>query len=126
MKAKARRALIEALDRRTMLSVSLSSDGKLAIAGSDANDHISVAATQFVNALAVDDNGDVHYYSVSAIKSIWINTGDGDDRVMVDSALNPMKYDCIINAGAGNDIVTGAGNNVVIDGGDGNDKLRGF
>jgi len=121
-----RRAVIEVLDRRTLLSVTLGSDGKLSVTGTNGADHISVAATQFVNALAVDDNGDLHYYSLSAIKSIWINTGDGDDRVMVDAALNAMSYDCIIDGGAGNDNLTGAGHNVIVTGEDGNDRIRGL
>src|SRR4051812_42547338 len=114
-RARRQQAIIEALPSRTLLSVTLAA-GELRINGTDQADRIAVAATPFINALVVDDNNVRQYYALSAIKTIVVFAGAGDDRVTVDPALNGMEYGCTLLGEAGNDTVTGSGGKVHVRG----------
>ena len=116
-------AVVEALAGRVLLSTSLAGS-VLTIDGTEGNDRIVVAANKrFINILTVGNNADVKSFALSAVTSIHVNALGGDDKVIIDSSLDPMQYDCFVDAGAGNDSVyTGAGDDTVI-GGDGNDKI---
>src|SRR6185369_7795339 len=121
--AARRRSVMEALSPRLMLSVTLVKD-ELHVDGTGSADRISVGATPFINALVVDDNNVLHYYALSAIKTMIINAKAGDDRVTVDPALNALGYQCVIYGGSGNDTLTGSGGKVHINGEEGNDRIR--
>jgi Ca2+-binding RTX toxin-like protein len=69
----------------------------------------------------------------SRVRRVWITTGAGDDTITV-SLLPGLSHHrqrhlfvahCVINAGAGNDAVTGGPQNDTLIGGPGNDTLTG-
>jgi Ca2+-binding RTX toxin-like protein len=117
-------ATIEQLGKRVLLSVTL--DGKtLKIVGTESADHIVVAADKrFINVVDVDVNDELSFFSLSAFSQIDIRAGGGNDRIIIDSTLDPLQYRSSIDTGAGNDRVTTAMGRDTIVGGDGNDRIR--
>src|SRR5215213_884466 len=115
----------EQLDPRVLLSVSLVGS-VLTIDGTDGDDSIVAAASKrFVNILAVGDNDELHYYSLSAVTQISITGGAGNDRILVDGSLDALNFKTYVDGGAGNDrISTSAADDTII-GGEGNDKIYG-
>jgi Ca2+-binding RTX toxin-like protein len=67
------------------------------------------------------------------VKKIWVTTGAGDDVIIMDmlAGLSPERQRetfcprCVIDAGAGNDTVTGGPHNDSIIGGPGDDAIAG-
>jgi len=116
-------ALIETLPARVLLSSSLIAS-VLTVDGAAGDDLIIVAGNKrFVNVLTVILNDELFHYSLSAINAIHIDGGDGDDKIWIDSSLDPMAYASTIDAGNGNDsVTTGAGADHVAAGA-GDDKV---
>jgi hypothetical protein len=108
----------EALDKRCVLAAHLAG-GVLEISGGSRNDLIEVGAGTFVH---VTINGKESKFLASDVQSIEINAGGGDDRVTVSENV---QIKCRIDAGDGNDNVTGGSASDSIVGGRGNDTLRG-
>jgi Ca2+-binding RTX toxin-like protein len=117
---------------------------KLTVAGTSGNDKITIASSG-VN-LVITRNGTASQpFSVSQIKAITVNCGDGADSVTSTTNLNiPMtlngqngndvlrsaKGKDRVSGGAGDDVLDGAGSGDVLDGGTGSDyayyATRGF
>ena len=134
---------IEFLSPRILLAAALE-NVILTVDGTPGDDVVIVAANKrFVNVLTVFVNDEPSHFSLSALNSIRVATGDGDDKIWIDSSLDPMRYASTIDAGSGNDSVTtgegadsvtaGAGDDKVytnggrdlLDGGTGRDLLVG-
>jgi hypothetical protein len=116
-------AAMEPLTQRLLLSAKLIGS-TLKIVGTDEADAVVVAANgRFVNMLSVTLNGDVQYFALSAVTRIDIRTFAGDDKIWIDSTLDPMAYGSFVDAGAGNDSVTGGAGRDRVLAGEGNDKV---
>lgn len=128
---RARRASIESIERRLLLStVTVSDDGTIAsVAGTDAADTIDV----FDGTTGFRD--EVYYISVSgrnffgaelsSLQRIEIRAGDGDD--LVNCSMQEFSKPVFIDLGEGNDRVEGDDTRGIItaDGGEGNDTIIG-
>jgi hypothetical protein len=113
-----RSRFFETLDKRCVLTAHLLG-GVLQVEGSSHNDVITVGTGTFVH---VTINGHDSKFRASDVESIQINAGGGDDRVVVSENVHVT---CRIDAGSGNDDVTGGGGSDSISGRGGNDTLRG-
>jgi Ca2+-binding RTX toxin-like protein len=119
--------MFESLEGRQLYSVTLVGN-QLQITGDTGptpNDVIKVA--QFdANNLSVEVNGFVQFVADSAVNSIVINGGAGDDQLVVLSTpALPLDEAATINGGVGNDtIISGSGSDV-LNGEAGDDVLRG-
>src|SRR5687768_5729724 len=82
-----RGAHIEPLSPRVLLSSTLAA-AILTVDGTPGDDLVIVAGNKrFVNVLTVILNDELFHYSLAALNSIRINTGDGDDKIWIDSSL---------------------------------------
>jgi hypothetical protein len=114
---------METLAPRLLLAVNL--DGStLRITGTEGDDRIVVAANKrFINFLSAGCNDQLLHVALSAIWKIEIGTFGGNDRILIDSSLDPLLYHAFVDAGAGNDrVYTSSGNDTIL-AGDGNDKI---
>jgi ELWxxDGT repeat protein len=98
--------------------------GVLTLTGSSAFDQFYVAPrsddpSRIVASIGIP--GVKHIYSLSQVKSIVIQAGDGADRVF----LNKVSIPCVIFAGDGNDTVWGSQGLDRIVGGEGDDWING-
>jgi len=116
----------ETLESRDLLAVSaLCLFNNLFIDGTSGNDYINV--TQADGRLSVYGaqitNGVWKASSVSAasVTRIFVNGYAGNDTII----LSTVTKDCIVSAGAGNDMVYGGSGNDILDGGPGDDMLYG-
>src|SRR5438067_1404120 len=116
---------MEPLDARTLLSVALNGNA-LTIIGSESDDEIRLAANRtFINILDLRVNGEVQYFSLSAIKTIDLQLLGGNDTVLVNSSLKHVPYRIKIDGGPGNDTISsGSGRDTLI-GSDGDDLILG-
>src|SRR5439155_21997102 len=116
-------AAVEALQARVLLSIALDAT-TLSIVGTEGDDRIVVAANKrFINILTVGDNDEMRSFALAAISKIDIRAGGGNDKILIDSSLDALAYDCYVDGGAGNDsIYTSFGDDTIL-GGDGNDKI---
>lgn len=121
--------LIESLENRRLMSVSLDPVSKtLTVLGTKNDDRIIVEQT--LNALKVNDNGVVHSFPVNGVGKLRIEAREGSDFVQLTAAVHknssidsgPGKYDTILG-GNGRDsinlrsdygLVRGNGNNDVL------------
>lgn len=137
----ARSALMETLEARQLLSVSvaiggsamnlvfqqqpptfasLSGAGVLSVAGTAGNDVITVTLSN--GKYVVTENFVNETFDAAAVKQINISAGAGNDLVVLNSNVTANAF---IDGGPGNDsIVGGSGNNTIL-GGPGNDTLIG-
>lgn len=117
------RALVESLQTRTLLSTTLLG-GTLHVDASDGDDVVIVGLNKrFINILTVFENDEQKHFALAAIRMIDIRLLGGDDKVFIDSALDPLAYPTFIEGGQGNDsITTGAGLDTIRPG-EGNDKV---
>jgi hypothetical protein len=136
-----RRAAIESLEERRMLSSYGLSSGVLTVTG-DANaaNRLSVDLLSSSAQLMVTCNGGGMYAPVSSVKRIVITGGNGDDTVWVNPSIN---IPCVVQTyngtdsvatgaaadsivvGNGNDYVDSRGGNDTIVAGNGHDTLHG-
>jgi RTX calcium-binding nonapeptide repeat (4 copies)/Calpain family cysteine protease len=120
------RPVLEQLETRDLLAVTASLlFNNLFIQGTTGNDYINV--TQANNQISVYgtkiSNGVTKLNSVSAasVSRIFVDAYAGNDTII----LSTVTKDCIVTAGAGDDMVYGGSGNDIIDGGPGNDMLYG-
>ena len=119
----AKNFVIEALHARRLLDAALA-DAVLTVAGTPGNDVIIVAANKrFVNVLTVFVNDEPSHFSLTALTAIRIASGDGADKIWIDSSLDPMRYPSTIDAGSGNDSVTSGEGADSVSAGAGDDKV---
>ena len=90
--------------------------------GSDKITLTTITAADGTKNIAVTINGITSFYAASGTNSITINTDGGADSIIADSSV---KTELIVNAGEGDDTVTGGGGTNFLFGQGGNDKLTG-
>jgi Ca2+-binding RTX toxin-like protein len=118
--------LLHLLESRRLLDASLS-NGILAMNGSAGNDVISVWVSSVNrNRVVVYDGAQEFSFAKRDVRLIRINAGRGDD-VIAALVVNdrPVDIRLSINAGAGDDLVTGGAADDSIVGETGNDTIRG-
>lgn len=116
---------VEHLEPRQVLaaspaSVALGEDGVLTIVGTKKDDRVAVSLVEDVLVVAV--NGMKHEFSPCDVSSLSIDLGNGDDRLEI---ADDVAIDAWINGGKGNDKLRGGGGNDWISGGHGHDRLDG-
>src|SRR6059058_4533426 len=119
---EATRPVLEPLESRTLLSVSVD-NGTLNIVGTDAADSIRVRVAKDHNLFQVKFNGQVSLIHKADVSAINVDAGAGDDIVMISEAGGIIEIPATVLGGQGNDSIQGGGGNDLIQGGDGNDSL---
>src|SRR5438552_14499193 len=112
----------EQLEPRRLLAVSINS-GLLVITGESSNqqplaDVVTVSLKR--HAYTVVQNGVATIFPSPSIQAIRIDTGGGNDLVKVSALVSVTLL-----SGAGNDSLTAGDANDILSGGDGNDPLVG-
>jgi Ca2+-binding RTX toxin-like protein len=119
------RPSFDALEKREVLSTASLAHGVLTIQGSEAADVIRVR--QLNNQIRVD--GVKGVWAAASVTKIVVNAKGGNDAVFLNSESlpnhQPLSAPCVVNAGAGNDLVLGSFRNDTIYGGAGNDTIYG-
>ncbi len=100
------------------VQTSLNGKGALVVTGTASNDDLLLTSEK--GQLLVEASGVGIDYPQTKVKSIEIIAGDGDDRVVMQQPMGAY-----VDAGAGNDSVTGGPGNDTITGGAGKDSLDG-
>lgn len=124
-KSARRATLIEALESRQMLSVSVS-NGTLTITGTSGNDTITVvndAVTK--DMLVVSVNGKLNGVDAVKLKRINISALEGNDLVFIDQSNGAITLPINVAGGSGNDTMTGGSGPDILQGGRGDDVIRG-
>jgi len=131
------RAVVDALEQRRMLSVTLS-NGVLTLTGTGGNDVATFAPSG--SNLLVSDNGTNYSYALTSVNQIVVNLNHGNDSVTMSAGLSiPASLvggngddtlvgsdgDDTLLGGAGLDSLSGAGGNDVLNGGTGADAMFG-
>lgn len=113
------RPVIETLEDRRMLSVSLL-NGALKVTGGAGDDAITLSAD--TKRITVGINGVNKRFTKTQVKTISIVSGDGADTITINSGI---KQQITIKAGNDNDTVTGGSGREIIFGQGGDDSLLG-
>ena len=121
---EALRPVLEPLESRTLLSVSLD-NGTLSIVGTDAADYITVRLARDKSQLKVGMNGQITFFNKADVTAINIDAGAGNDNVLIYETGGTIEAPATILGGAGNDGIQGGGGNDLLEGGDGNDSILG-
>src|SRR6266850_2186507 len=121
---EALRPVLEPLESRTLLSVSLD-NGTLSIVGTNAADQILVRPSKSLDMLKVGFNGQFSFFKLADVTAINIDAGGGNDSVMIPEIGAPIEVPATILGGAGNDSIQGGGGNDLLVGGDGDDSILG-
>jgi Ca2+-binding RTX toxin-like protein len=120
-----RQPLIESLEGRQMLSVSVLK-GVLTINGTSGDDVISVSQDPVTKAmLRVSVNGLLNGVDSVGLKRINISSLEGNDLVLIDESQGAISLPVNAAGGSGNDTITGGSGADVLQGGRGDDVLRG-
>jgi Ca2+-binding RTX toxin-like protein len=112
--------MLESLEDRRFLSVTLGDDGRLTVLGTDRSDDVGLWQPS-KDVLNVDFNGAVTVFDVDDVKSIFIEGGAGNDRVIVGKRDVPA----ILLGQGGNDLLSSGNGDDFLHGGSGNDYLFG-
>jgi len=117
--------IIESLESRTLLSVSLDS-GVLSISGTDNADKIAIRAISDTQ-IRVFDNKQITYFNKADVSGISVDARGGNDRVEIVrvSLHGGIDLPTTVLGGSGNDTLSGSSGNDSLVGGDGNDLLLG-
>jgi hypothetical protein len=119
---KSAQAVVESLETRRLLSVSLS-HGVLKVTGTHGADVISISADPTTQGMVdVSLNGKMSTFSVSKISRIKISAGAGNDMVTEDASITDASS---MVGGAGSDTLVAGSGSDSLDGGAGNDSLEG-
>lgn len=99
-------------------------NGLLTITGTAGNDEITLTEDGLGNLVVDMHNGQApQTIPLAQVTHVSISGGDGNDTMMAD---NTVAIPFSIDAGAGDDFITGGEKGDSIAGGDGNDTLKGF
>ncbi len=111
--------MIDLLELRRFLSVTLSGGGTLSVVGTNGADTILFERSG--SSIVVHDNGQLSTVDASKVQRIQVSTSGGPDLVDLGSLAKPA----ILNGGRGNDSLCGGKGNDQIFGGGGNDYMFG-
>jgi hypothetical protein len=119
------RALLETLETRQMLSVSVVRD-TLVVNGTGGNDVISISVDAVTKGmLRVNVNGLLNAVETSGIRRVNISGLEGNDQILVDQSRGVIRIPVNVAGGSGNDSITGGSGEDLLQGGRGNDLVRG-
>src|SRR5215204_175535 len=121
---EATRPVLEPLESRTLLSVSVD-NGTLNITGTDAADYIQVRPAKDRALLKVIFNSEISFFNKADVTAIHVDAGAGDDTVMISEIRATIESPATLLGGDGNDAIQGGGGNDLIQAGAGNDSLLG-
>ncbi len=113
---------MEAIESRRLLSATLAPDGELNIDGTAGNDGVEVWVNRAGTRVITMVNGLEQSFPARKVREIDVDTFAGNDRINIHSTVFVATD---IDAGAGNDWVSGGSGPDDIDGGAGNDSLYG-
>lgn len=108
------------MEQRQLMSAQLLSNGNLTVLGTFGNDSIGMTVNTTNGTVIVNDNGITRTFPLNKVKSVYVNTLDGNDYF---SASTRLTMPMVIYGGSGNDNLTGGGGNDQVDAGPGNDTL---
>jgi ELWxxDGT repeat protein len=102
-------------------------NGILKIHGTAGNDRIRVRANNLapLPQLVVELNGQAELFGVADIRSMWIDGGDGADKIFLDESAGAIAIGARVTGGNGSDRISTAGGRDTIYGGHGNDTIEG-
>src|SRR5689334_2545089 len=124
-RAVVRRAAIEALEARQMLSV-VQDGGLVRVTGTSGDDTIIVSRDQYLKrTLRISVNGFMNVVGEKGLSGISIQGLDGNDRILVDESQGAVGTPINEQGGKGNDSMSGGSGPDVLSGGPGNDVMRG-
>src|SRR5262249_14998320 len=115
------RLRLDALEARDVPTTVSLFNGTLTITGTDGADSIYVKQTDTQTTVS----GVTGFFETNEIRRIVVNSGAGNDTVILDQAGFEVTKPAVIRAGAGNDTVHGGLAADYIDGEAGNDRLQG-
>jgi hypothetical protein len=110
--------LIEQLEARQMLAANLAG-GVLTVGGTAGNDNIKVNIA--AGRIVVHLNSTIKTFTVGSVQQLVVNGNNGNDKINV---VSPTP-NTVINGGAGDDNIKGSGGADLISGGDGDDLVKG-
>jgi hypothetical protein len=120
-----RRPLLETLEARQMLSVSVV-NGALIITGTSGDDTITVSRDPVTKGqLRVSINGLLNGVDGVGVNRINISALEGNDLILIDPSQGEIALPVNIAGGSGNDTMTGGSGADILQGGRGNDVIRG-
>src|SRR5689334_17739527 len=108
---------IEGLENRVLLSSTLS-NGTLTVTGSNAVDNVQFSLSG--SNLVVKENNVTKNFALAQVKQIKVSSLGGNDAISMAAGITIRA---VIDAGIGDDKVTGGNGSDTIMGGDGNDSL---
>src|SRR5688500_13555659 len=121
--------MLESLENRRLMSVTLTEAGVLTIIGTDGHDDVGLWQPDTAS-LNVTLNGDVSTFDATAVKAIHVEGGAGNDRFIVGKRDVPATLlgeagDDLISSGNGNDYLHGGSGDDYLFGRDGDDRVDG-
>jgi hypothetical protein len=123
--AAVRRAAVETLEARQMLSVSVD-HGTLFVTGTSGDDSIVVSRDPHRRGmLLVTVNGFSNVVDSTSVKRITVNALEGNDSVLVSQSAGVITTPTNLIGGRGNDTLSGGDGPDAVLGGPGDDLLRG-
>src|SRR5437870_6889476 len=114
--------LVESLEQRRLLSVSLHG-GLLAIKGTKAADDIQIEMEH--SSVVVTMNGSSKSFNLSDIRRIRAMGGKGNDNIHFNSGGGKLSVPMTLMGGVGNDTLVGGNGDDVLKGGAGDDDCEG-
>jgi uncharacterized protein YkwD len=131
-RAHALRPAVESLADRTLPSASVTAalaDGVLRVLGTAADDRITISLVQnrvilrTLGERAAIEVAGVGRFPLSAVRSIEVAAGAGNDRITLNVARKGLSV--VLDGGAGDDTIRGSASAETIRGGAGNDTILG-
>jgi len=123
-------SLIEALETRRLMSVSMQQDGVVVVTGTDGDDNVQIFAnavgSQPVLTIEVwtADAAEVVNLPLSAVTGVQVDGLAGNDRLFVDRTYDPsLAVPVTLFGGAGDDVLIGGAGTDLLVGGPGNDWI---
>lgn len=121
----AARPVIESLEARQLLSVSLE-NGVLSIVGTNQADEVIIRkSADNEDFIKVKVNSQYHRFAVDDVKQIRIAGRAGDDYLVFDAVNGSVDIPAVMRGGSGNDTLKGGAGDDVLYGGLGNDFVDG-
>jgi Ca2+-binding RTX toxin-like protein len=109
------------LAERTLPAITLSG-GVLQVIGTNGSDVINVTTSGDQIRVQINSTGETQSFSASAVTSLDIRCGNGDDRVFITGGISA---DAVVRGGGGDDVAVGGSGDDNFAGGSGRDTLRG-
>src|SRR4051812_47395964 len=116
---------IEGLESRRLLAGAiLEISGRLRVTGSGGNDTITIGLETTAHDVQVNINSNqALFFERGAVKSIYVTSGAGNDTITITDTNGKLLVKPRVLGEDGNDTITGAGENDILEGGNGNDSI---